>query len=271
MGAGFVSGFIFSEGDVKTAIISGITAGAFNIVGDFSLANGLLDGGIEKTLMHGMVGGLSTGLQGGNFVEGFVSAAAGEWFSPTIKGIPNGFGQLIVRAVIGGTAAEIGGGKFQIGAITAAFGYLFNQNLHSRRKLPSADTLYDNYPAANPDGTPAHPSADGYENQCAIRVTVSLEKSGFSIDTYPSLNKTSEGYARSLKGLADYLWKEVGPPLIVSPETFHTKYYSTFKGVAYFAPPPNGVGHIDVWNSSRTQPYGSGYHTSSEVWLFRSD
>ena len=215
IGAGFVSGFIFSEGDVKTAIISGITAGAFNIVGDFSLANGLLDGGIEKTLMHGMVGGLSTGLQGGNFVEGFVSATAGEWFSPTIKGVPNGFGRLIVTAVVGGTAAEIGGGKFQNGAITAAFGYLFNHEAHSGEQ-PSRKQCVLNGGGCNfsvADNPSADSGAPWYEMGSLSQVgeySLTIEMSAGSLGVDPNLVR-SIIYMETTHGCYDVLLSPLVP------------------------------------------------------------
>jgi RHS repeat-associated protein len=57
--AGFLSGMISSGGDLKNGIIGALTAGAFS---------GLhgMDYGLDKILAHGMVGGISSVLQGGD-------------------------------------------------------------------------------------------------------------------------------------------------------------------------------------------------------------
>ena len=134
IGSGFVSGFIFSGGDVETAMVAVITAGMSKYLN-------------SSIFMQGTIGGISSSLKGGKFVEGFVSAAAGEFVSPGVNQLPNIFVRTIVTAVVGGTAAEIGGGKFENGAVTAAFSYLFvqiSQNSIVDRAMKKIE-FYDSY------------------------------------------------------------------------------------------------------------------------------
>lgn len=129
--------------------------------------------------------------------------------------------------------------------------------------FPSFSTLWGNYPP-DVNGAHAHPSTDPYPNQCAIRVSDAFMKSGIDMSSYPKVNKTSDGYARSSKGLADWTWQNFGKPKIMSQEAFE-KNYSNSTGLMYIAPPPGGVGHIDLFNAGST---GSGYYLGSEIWFW---
>lgn len=134
-----------------------------------------------------------------------------------------------------------------------------------KKTLPPFDSLWNSYPEPNEDGTPAHPSKDNYPNQCAIRVSVALEDAGVDLTSYPTVNKTSEGWARSSKGLADWLWQEYGPPTILSQEEFQKQHWGKDTGIIYLAPPEGGTGHIDLFDRGAT---GSGYYEASEVWFW---
>jgi hypothetical protein len=129
--------------------------------------------------------------------------------------------------------------------------------------FPSFSTLWNNYPQ-DVKGSHAHPSVDPYPNQCAIRVSDAFQKSGIDMSSYPKVNKTSDGYARSSKNLADWTWQNFGKPKIMSQDAFE-KNYSNSKGLMYIAPPPGGVGHIDLFNAGST---GSGYYLGSEIWFW---
>ncbi len=129
--------------------------------------------------------------------------------------------------------------------------------------FPSFSTLWGNYPP-DVNGAHAHPSTDPYPNQCAIRVSDAFMKSGIDMSSYPKVNKTSDGYARSSKGLADWTWQNFGKPKIMSQDAFE-KNYSNSTGLMYIAPPPGGVGHIDLFNAGST---GSGYYLGSEIWFW---
>ncbi|MEW6536816.1 MAG: RHS repeat-associated core domain-containing protein [Candidatus Auribacterota bacterium] len=155
---GFASGLVSSDGNLKSALISGFTGMAFHGVAKFANkieANYLdkladskgLDSAkqlseevvkkahlikdIAKTLPHGLVGGISNKLQGGKFKDGFLGSASAQLFSPFVGDIggSNLSGRIertVISAVIGGTTSVIGGGKFANGAMMGAFKNLYN-------------------------------------------------------------------------------------------------------------------------------------------------
>jgi len=132
--AGFISGMVSSGGDLKTAVISGITAQAFDFVG----AN--IADKVGKIAAHAFIGGASARAQGGDFKSGFlaagftqISSQIGNKFGLYFNN-PQGIGQrlsnALTAAVVGGTASKIGGGKFANGAVTGAFSRVFNDDNH---------------------------------------------------------------------------------------------------------------------------------------------
>ncbi|MDT8385615.1 MAG: RHS repeat-associated core domain-containing protein [Gammaproteobacteria bacterium] len=129
--AGFMSSLIASGGDLRAAVIGGITAGAFAGVGDAALAGAW--GSTSKVLAHGMVGGVSSVMNGGSFKAGFISAAVTQ--TASVKGVfgPAGVNPVqnaFKAALVGGTASVLAGGKFKNGAMTGAFSRMFNDELH---------------------------------------------------------------------------------------------------------------------------------------------
>jgi RHS repeat-associated protein len=88
-------------------------------------------GHAAKTLAHGVAGGITAELGGGNFGNGFLSAGVTQAFAPGIDHIDGGnAGFSVLRTVsaaaVGGTASALSGGKFANGAVTAAFARAFN-------------------------------------------------------------------------------------------------------------------------------------------------
>ena len=139
----------------------------------------------------------------------------------------------------------------------------------SAKSLPSFSALWSNYPADNSDGSHAKPSSDSYAyNQCAIRMSVALIGAGVSLKTYPKVNKTTEGFARSSKGLADWLWKNYGRPTIMKQADFD-KIRSKTTGIYFqYTKPtqanPNPVNHIDLNNKGSHH----GYYLSDDIWYW---
>ena len=140
-----------SEGNAfKMGLISWVSYMAFAGIGESfraaSAANagkaGLVSfGGLELTkqqvagqiLSHSFAGGVMSGLRGGKFGHGFISAfftkattnlqlkAAGD-----LSGFADYFTGATVAATIGGTVSAVTGGKFANGASTGAMQFLFN-------------------------------------------------------------------------------------------------------------------------------------------------
>ena len=146
---GFAAGMITSGGDLRAGLIGAATAAAFYGVGSGVEAMNLsrTNAAIARTVGHGLVGGISTRVQGGKFGAGLLSAmvpvAARE--TGVVGSVLGGLGMesdhylgnLVGAAVIGGTASELGGGKFSNGAVTGAFSYAFASGLGSRSSGPT--------------------------------------------------------------------------------------------------------------------------------------
>ena len=139
--------------------------------------------------------------------------------------------------------ASVGG---DIGIGNAHVGSSLTGGQGGKREFPMFSLLWKNYPADNNDGTHAHPSSDPYPNQCAIRVGACLQESGVDTSSYPRVNVTTDGYPRSSKGLADWIWQQYGRPNIVTQEDFENNYWNQ-TGIIYISPPPGGIGHIDLF------------------------
>jgi hypothetical protein len=126
-----------TSGNLGMALRAGVTAyftaEAFNIVGTATLGVGhptpdfLSPAHLSNMAGHALVGCASAVAQGGRCGPGALSAAAGSFAGPILKGLK--FERnLVAHAVVGGLASVAGGGNFANGAVTAAFGYLFNEN-----------------------------------------------------------------------------------------------------------------------------------------------
>ncbi len=85
---GFGAGFVASGGDLKSGIIGALTFGVSHVVGTHfgnlaRAAGGALNTAqrVAKTLVHGVIGGISSAAHGGKFLSGFISAGTAQGFS----------------------------------------------------------------------------------------------------------------------------------------------------------------------------------------------
>ncbi|MFT3751174.1 MAG: T6SS effector amidase Tae4 family protein [Agriterribacter sp.] len=163
-----------------------------------------------------------------------------------------------------GNGTGVGNVFVSDGKMAGLLGLEYTQS-SGRMTFPAFSTLWSNYPQ-DVDGVHAHPSVDPYPNQCAIRVGDAFIKSGIDMSSYPQVNKTSDGYPRSSKGLADWTWQNFGKPKIMSVEAFQ-KNYSGQTGLIFENANPGYTSHIDLWNAGAT---GSGFYTVSykEIWFW---
>ncbi|MBU2545607.1 MAG: hypothetical protein KKE46_00505, partial [Gammaproteobacteria bacterium] len=88
-----------------------------------------------RIAVHGLVGGGIQAAEGGNFADGFLSAAAAE--ATPLNEIGTDFSKTSVVAertiaagIVGGTVASATGGSFMNGAKTAAYAEMFNSVAH---------------------------------------------------------------------------------------------------------------------------------------------
>jgi RHS repeat-associated protein len=158
----FVSGI--TSGDLGMAIrgaaIAFFTAAAFDAVGTATLGPKhtlpafLSPAHLANMAGHALVGCASAVAQGGKCGPGALSAAAGSFAGPLLKGL-NFTQGLVAHAVVGGVASVAAGGNFANGAVTAAFGYLFNQAAPKDAKPWGANQ------ASDPNGQYALAARDG--------------------------------------------------------------------------------------------------------------
>ncbi len=113
----------------KGFAISQLSMQAFSAIGASDL------GHFSRSVAHGLVGGVSSVLQGGKFGHGFISAGLTKFMDVNkIFGVSENMAPVRVAAaaIIGGTISERTGGKFASGAITAAYGQLYNGETDAR-------------------------------------------------------------------------------------------------------------------------------------------
>ena len=137
---------IGAGGSLADALIAGALAfiqSPFNEIGGLwggvhealkSVQEGLM--WVVKPVVHGAIAGALNVIQGGEFLHGFASGAAGAiggmvgvgiFGQPGRAGDVNGFiGRTAIASVAGGAASKLSGGKFANGAVTAAFAHMYN-------------------------------------------------------------------------------------------------------------------------------------------------
>lgn len=137
---------------------------------------------------------------------------------------------------------------------------------------PSAYRLWQAYPFP-PDRSPC---SDGYTNQCAIRMSIALEKCGVDLARYPG-NKCTHGHARGAQGLASYLKRIWGQPTWTYRRNRDraASLLQAHNGLIFFKNCFTRSGestregdHIDVWFFGKAQTYED-FTGSDEVWFWK--
>ena len=118
--AGLNGGDIF-KGLLFGGLTAGLTAGLGGALS--SSLDGVIGSFASKFVAYGLVGGLTSEMQGGKFASGFLAAGVGS-LAGGLSGTQLDAGKLIASAVLGGVTSVIGGGKFENGAISGTFAYL---------------------------------------------------------------------------------------------------------------------------------------------------
>lgn len=133
----------------------------------------------------------------------------------------------------------------------------------SRRRLPSFERLWTSYP------TVRSPCDQGYENQCALRVSIALIGAGFALSDYDE-PRCRHGHARGAESLAQHLWQVVGRPDVGSGRQARTRVLNR-RGIVFFRNIEGfrqGQGdHIDLWDGAATKT-GEYFSVSQEVWFW---
>jgi len=141
LGAALASGFNTainggSIGDIlKSGAIAYATASAFQGINGWEGAHA-----VTKAFAQGAVGGISSQLQGGKFVSGFLAAGVAPRLRLNLGS--SDIAGAISGAISGGVASVLGGGKFKNGAVTGAFSYAVTTGIQAGRKPTAQEVTY---------------------------------------------------------------------------------------------------------------------------------
>ena len=133
------------------------------------------------------------------------------------------------------------------------------------RSLPKFSSLDSSYPAE------IHPCDQGWDNQCAIRMSICLIGAGFHLSGYKQGPLCKHGHARGAQSLGDYIWSQVRRPTIVPGGANARVKVNNKSGVVFFkdiAGFRNGIGdHIDLWDGKASKT-GDYFEDCTEIWFW---
>jgi hypothetical protein len=134
-----------------------------------------------------------------------------------------------------------------------------------RRAPPRFKTLLDKYPDESA------PCDQGWDNQCAIRVSIALVDAGFHLTGYTD-PLCKHGHARGAESLANYLWKQLRAPVIRKDAGKAKGLVKDKTGIVFFRNITGfrgGLGdHIDLWDRSATMT-GQYFDVCAETWFWQ--
>ena len=113
-------------------------------------------------------------------------------------------------------------------------------------------------------------------NKCAIRMSITLQKSGMSFDGYTE-PVSPEGWPRGAESLAVWLWhKQFAKPRIFNTGQRFKQKCAALYGVVFFkdcfvrAGETKQVGdHIDCWYKGKVCSYLDPENKSKQVWFWQ--
>jgi hypothetical protein len=133
--------------------------------------------------------------------------------------------------------------------------------------------LWSNYPSDDPCDAKNDKGDLLFRNQCAIRVSHALKKSGVSFASYPKNRKCwvhkEQDHILAAKELADWLDKGLAPRISKSKEVTGENWRDSVLGKTgiicfedyYAASSGSGGDHIDLWDGSSLTGLGSWLRT----------
>lgn len=137
-------------------------------------------------------------------------------------------------------------------------------------------TLWDAYPSSDPCDAKDKDGSKLFSNQCAIRVSYALKRSGVTFKSYPAKRKCwvhpGDDHCLAAKELAD--WLELQP--FVGCKKAETIRGENWRGKVidrtgilcfedYYTDPNAGGDHIDLWNGSRMTSMLSWFRTRFNI------
>ena len=237
---GFVFGYISSDGNLKAALLGAVQGVAFAGVGSFATAFG---GTASATLAHGVVGGVMSEIQGGDFVSGFASAFIAKSFAAPVDNLTSPALRIVASATLGGIGSKITGGKFSDGAVTGSFSRLFNDEIpHSDLETGEAKSTMTTaniveFAVGAASGT--HVAGKLYTWMKKLRYRLVTPNRYFSRKSKAQVERAMES--------------KFGPPRSIRPtaKTFRNERTKTSYNVHHDPAHMGGKPHVDVRNRHR--------------------
>jgi hypothetical protein len=140
---------------------------------------------------------------------------------------------------------------------------------------PSFDPLWQSYTELLQESTGNSPCDQGWGNQCAIRMSIVLQRNGIAFTHYTE-PKCKHGHARGAESLANWLWKaHLGRPKIYNDPADGKTKLKDAKGILFFkncftrdGETVRAGDHIDLWNAGTTQTYDDPNNNSQQLWFW---
>lgn len=133
-----------------------------------------------------------------------------------------------------------------------------------KRSFPRFERLLASYPELR------SPCDQGWDNQCAIRLSTALVNAGFNLTDYTD-PLCKHGHARGAESLANYLWKQAGAPIKRSSAGSAKALTKSRTGIVFFRNITGfrgGLGdHIDLWDKNATMT-GEYFDVCEETWFW---
>ncbi len=234
---------IVNGGSLGDAFKAGISSAALTYVGG-TYAPGAGEFSIEYTLGMGVIGGITSVLQGGKFGHGFASAGIGAASGGIgFKGSyqVQALKRALVSSVIGGSMTKATGGKFANGAATAAFASLVSSAASKASELNQ------------PNGAKADPSKGSIRSrQAAARKEIDALVTDGTLDTSKvftgdsALNNAATEVLDAVHPISEKYQLEIGGKLVANGE-----------GVSYSKPVVGLPGRVRIDATGAL----AGYHT----------
>ena len=136
---------------------------------------------------------------------------------------------------------------------------------------PNFKLMWSSYPTAQfPCNETIRGGGLAWQNQCAIRLSIALEKAGLSLKTYNE-HTCKHGHARGAEPLANHLHYAIfWPKKLLSPATAE-KQLNGKQGIVFFKDLKGFRGgrgdHIDLWNGSISKT-GVYFGICKQVWFW---
>lgn len=139
------------------------------------------------------------------------------------------------------------------------------------------ETLWKNYPEDDPCDAKNRDGDKLFGNQCAIRLSTAMKKSGVSFSTFPNKRKCwvhpSEDHILAAAELADWIAKAKMPNMLIVENVTGDKWRSKVEsrtGIIcfedyYLRSDGSGGDHIDLWNGKAMTGFGSYLRTRFSI------